>query len=134
MKTKGIHHITGIAGDPQQNLDFYAGVLGMRLIKKTVNFDDPFTYHFYFGDEAGMPGTILTFFPWTADGQPGRRGAGQTQSYAFSIPRGVYRLLAAKASGARRLRLRVCTRGSGRRFSCSRILTDLSLRLIGVER
>ena len=68
--TLGIHHVTAIASDPQRTLDFYAGGLGLRLVKRTVNFDDPETYHFYFGDEAGTPGSILTFFPW-----PGR-GAG----------------------------------------------------------
>ena len=86
MKTRGIHHITGIAGDAQRNLDFYAGILGLRFIKKTVNFDDPYTYHFYFGNEAGEPGTILTFFPWSSEGKPGRRGVGQTESFAFSVP------------------------------------------------
>jgi Glyoxalase/Bleomycin resistance protein/Dioxygenase superfamily len=69
----GIHHITAIADDPQRNLDFYAGVLGMRLIKLTVNFDDPTTYHLYYGDEAGRPGSIVTFFPWPR-GQRGRQG------------------------------------------------------------
>lgn len=62
-KTMGIHHITAIVGHPQENVDFYAGVLGLRLVKKTVNFDDPGTYHLYFGDEGGKPGTIITFFP-----------------------------------------------------------------------
>ena len=60
----GIHHVTAIAGDPQRNFDFYARVLGLRLVKKTVNFDDPQTYHFYFGDGEGRPGSLLTFFPW----------------------------------------------------------------------
>ena len=68
----GIHHITAIAGDPQRNLDFYTSVLGLRLVKLTVNFDDPGTYHFYFGNASGTPGSVLTFFPW-----PGaRRGCG----------------------------------------------------------
>ena len=58
----GIHHITAIAGDPQRNLDFYTSILGLRLVKLTVNFDDPGTYHFYFGNEVGSPGSILTFF------------------------------------------------------------------------
>ena len=62
-KTMGIHHITAIVGHPQENVDFYAGVLGLRLVKKTINFDDPGTYHLYFGDEGGKPGTIITFFP-----------------------------------------------------------------------
>lgn len=60
-KTEGIHHITAIVGHPQENVDFYAGVLGLRLVKKTVNFDDPGTYHLYFGNEGGSPGTIITF-------------------------------------------------------------------------
>jgi glyoxalase family protein len=81
----GIHHITAIAGDPQRNLDFYAGLLGMRLIKLTVNFDDPTTYHLYYGDETGRPGSILTFFPWPR-GQRGRQGTGQAVVVAFAIP------------------------------------------------
>ncbi len=81
----GIHHITAIASDPQRNLDFYTQALGLRLVKLTVNFDDPGTYHFYFGDEAGRPGTILTFFPW-ARAPRGRRGTGQVTAISFSIP------------------------------------------------
>ncbi len=81
----GLHHVTAIAGDPQRNLDFYAGVLGLRLVKRTVNFDDPGTYHFYFGDAAGSPGTILTFFPWA--GIPrGTRGTGEVEATVFAIP------------------------------------------------
>ena len=60
----GIHHVTAMAGDPQANVDFYRNLLGQRLVKKTVNFDDPGTYHFYYGDKTGSPGTIMTFFPW----------------------------------------------------------------------
>lgn len=83
----GLHHVTAIAGDPQRNVDFYVEVLGLRLVKKTVNFDDPTTYHLYYGDEVGHPGTILTFFPWP--GAPrGRRGVGQTTTTSFSIPQG----------------------------------------------
>lgn len=63
MNITGLHHVTAIAGNPQRNLDFYAGVLGLRLVKRTINFDDPGSYHFYFGDSVGTPGTILTFFP-----------------------------------------------------------------------
>src|ERR1035438_6542994 len=63
----GVHHVTAIAGDPQTNIDFYAGVLGLRLVKLTVNYDDPTTYHLYYGDGQGHPGTILTFFPWPSD-------------------------------------------------------------------
>jgi len=81
----GIHHITAIAGDPQTNLDFYAGVLALRLVKLTVNFDDPGTYHLYYGDGVGHPGTILTFFPWPK-APKGRRGTGQVTETAFAVP------------------------------------------------
>ncbi len=83
----GIHHITAICGDPQKNLDFYAGLLGLRLVKRTVNFDDPGTYHLYYGDGAGSPGTILTFFPWPGSA-PGRLGSGQVTATSFAIPVG----------------------------------------------
>ena len=85
QKILGIHHITAIAGDPQANLDFYAGVLGLRLVKLTVNFDDPGTYHLYYGDGVGHPGTILTFFPWPKAPR-GSRGTGQVTETAFAIP------------------------------------------------
>jgi glyoxalase family protein len=81
----GIHHVTAIAGKALQNFDFYTRALGLRFVKKTVNFDDPGTYHFYYGDEAGNPGTILTFFPWEG-AAPGRNGVGQTQQTAFRVP------------------------------------------------
>jgi glyoxalase family protein len=87
MKLKGvggIHHVTAIASDPQRNLDFYAGLLGLRLVKKTVNFDDPGTYHFYFGDETGSPGSLLTFFPWPG-AHRGRPGPGQVAVCSFAI-------------------------------------------------
>lgn len=83
----GLHHITAIAGDAQRNYDFYTKTLGLRLVKKTVNFDDPGTYHFYFGDEVGTPGTILTFFPWTNVRQ-GRNGAGMATEIGYSIAKG----------------------------------------------
>lgn len=86
MKLTGLHHVTAIAGDPQRNLDFYAGVLGLRLVKRTVNFDDPGSYHFYFGDETGSPGTILTFFPWP-HARRGVRGTGEVEATAFAIPK-----------------------------------------------
>ncbi|MEO7081010.1 MAG: VOC family protein, partial [Flavobacteriales bacterium] len=82
-KLLGLHHITAIAGDAQRNYDFYTKVLGFRLVKKTVNFDDPNTYHFYFGDEVGSPGTILTFFPW-ANVKQGRNGAGMATEIGYS--------------------------------------------------
>ncbi|MET3354001.1 UNVERIFIED_ORG: glyoxalase family protein [Xanthobacter viscosus] len=85
MTSKGIHHVTAIAGSARRNLDFYTATLGLRLVKKTVNFDDPGTYHFYFGDDAGRPGSILTFFPWE-HADEGRAGVGETQETAFRIP------------------------------------------------
>jgi glyoxalase family protein len=83
----GIHHITAIAGDPQRNLDFYTRVLGLRLVKLTVNFDDPGTYHFYFGNENGTPGSILTFFPWPT-ARRGVVGTGHVTAITFAIPGG----------------------------------------------
>ncbi len=83
----GIHHVTAITGDAQQNVDLYVGVLGLRMVKKTVNFDDPGSYHLYFGDELGRPGTVMTFFVWPGAAR-GRAGTGQVTATAFSIPRG----------------------------------------------
>ena len=85
LSLPGLHHVTAIAGDPQRNLDFYTGVLGLRLVKVTVNFDDPRVYHLYYGAGAGTPGTILTFFPWPRVKQ-GRQGAGQAAAVALAIP------------------------------------------------
>ena len=81
----GIHHVTAIAREPQRNLDFYAGTLGMQLVKLTINYDDPGTYHLYYGDDLGRPGSILTFFPWTG-GRPGRQGTGQTNGVGLAVP------------------------------------------------
>ena len=81
----GLHHVTMICGDVQPNVDFYAGVLGMRLVKRTVNFDDPGTYHLYYGDETGTPGTLLTFFPWPG-ARRGREGAGQFAAVSLAVP------------------------------------------------
>jgi glyoxalase family protein len=86
MRSAGIHHITAIAGDPQRNLDFYTEALGLRLVKRTVNFDDPGSYHFYFGDYIGSPGTIMTFFPWPG-ARRGARGSGQVTTVSFAVPR-----------------------------------------------
>jgi len=83
----GIHHVTAIAGSPQRNIDFYAGVLGLRLVKLTVNYDDPDTYHLYYGDELGHPGSIITFFAWPS-GEKGRLGTGQLTTTSFSVPEG----------------------------------------------
>ncbi|MFC0773947.1 ring-cleaving dioxygenase [Terrimonas alba] len=81
----GLHHITAIAGDAQRNYEFYTKIFGARLVKKTVNFDDPGTYHFYYGDEVGTPGSILTFFPWEG-ARPGRIGTGMATEIGYSIP------------------------------------------------
>ena len=86
-KSSGIHHITAICSDPKINLHFYQDVLGLRFVKKTVNFDDPGTYHLYYGDESGSAGTILTFFPW-ADIPKGKAGAGEVVAITFEIPKG----------------------------------------------
>jgi catechol 2,3-dioxygenase-like lactoylglutathione lyase family enzyme len=85
MKIAGIHHITAIASNPQKNVDFYSGILGLRFLKKTVNFDDPYTYHLYYGDKRGNPGTALTFFPWPS-AKRGNKGVGQATCISFSIP------------------------------------------------
>lgn len=87
MNLLGIHHITAIAGEPQRNLDFYRQVLGLHLVKRTVNFDDPNSYHFYFGDGIGKPGTVLTFFPWPG-ARRGTRGNRQVVATSFAIPPG----------------------------------------------
>ncbi|HZW56425.1 MAG TPA: ring-cleaving dioxygenase [Nitrososphaerales archaeon] len=83
----GLHHVTAISGIPQANIDFYTGILGLRLVKLTVNFDDPHTYHLYYGDKIGHPGSVLTFFPWP-NAPRGMRGTGQVTTTSFSIPDG----------------------------------------------
>ena len=87
--TSGLHHITAVAKNPQMNVDFYAKVLGQRLVKTTVNFDDPGTYHLYYGDASGGPGTIMTFFPWPHIVK-GQAGAGETGAVAYNIPADSY--------------------------------------------
>jgi len=87
-KILGMHHITAIAGDAKRNFNFYSKILGLRFIKKTVNFDDPRTYHFYFGDEIGSAGTILTFFPWGEGIQQGVKGSGMATEIGYSVPKG----------------------------------------------
>lgn len=84
-KILGIHHITAIAGEAQRNYNFYTKTLGLRFVKKTVNFDDPGTYHFYYGDGNGTPGTILTFFPWTHV-KRGKAGTGMATEIGYSVP------------------------------------------------
>lgn len=85
----GLHHVTAICGAPQANLDFYSRCLGQRLVKKTVNFDAPDTYHLYYGDETGSPGTIMTFFPF-ADAGPGRAGPGMASAMAYAVPKAAF--------------------------------------------
>ncbi|MFC3747418.1 ring-cleaving dioxygenase [Paenibacillus sp. GCM10012306] len=87
LRSAGIHHITAFVGDVQRNADFYAGILGLRLVKKTINFDAPEVYHLYFGNESGSPGTIITFFPWSM-GRKGRIGGGQVGVTTYAIPVG----------------------------------------------
>ncbi len=87
MRLHGIHHITAIASDPQRNVDFYTQILGLRFAKRTVNFDDPSTYHLYFGDRTGRPGTAITFFAWPG-ARRGSRGTGQVIAASFAIPSG----------------------------------------------
>ncbi|MEO1652409.1 MAG: ring-cleaving dioxygenase [Bacteroidota bacterium] len=82
----GLHHVTALASSPQKNVDFYSGILGLRLVKKTINFDAPDVYHLYYGDETGNPGSIMTFFPFR-NIQPGRQGKGQAATTTFSIPK-----------------------------------------------
>lgn len=89
MQTAGIHHITAFAGDPQANVDFYAGVLGLRLVKKTINFDALEVYHLYFGNEGGSPGTIITFFP-APGSRRGRIGGGQAGITTYVVPPGAF--------------------------------------------
>jgi glyoxalase family protein len=98
----GIHHVTAIASNPQRTLDFYIGFLGLRLVKKTVNFDDPGTYHFYFGDYEGHPGTILTFFPWPG-AKRGRQGSGQITAVSFAVPPGSLRAWELRTAAERML-------------------------------
>lgn len=92
LRTSGLHHVSAIAGDPQANIDFCESVLGLRLVKRTVNFDAPDTYHLYYGDRDGRPGTILTYFPWTnilfRGTAAARRGTGQVVATAFAVAPG----------------------------------------------
>src|SRR5438067_12008945 len=85
LSITGLHHVTAIASDPQRNLDFYVGLLGLRLVKRTVNFDDPASYHFYFCDAVGTPGSILTFFSWPGAAR-GSAGRAQVASVNFAVP------------------------------------------------
>lgn len=88
MKVKGIHHISSIVGHPQENIDFYTSLLGLRLIKRAVNFDDANTYHFYYGNKNADNGTIITFFPWNHNAKEGLLGGGQVAVTTYAIPKG----------------------------------------------
>jgi glyoxalase family protein len=99
MKLHGIHHLTAIASNPAANAAFYTEVLGLRLVKKTVNFDDPSTYHLYYGDQVGTPGTILTFFPWP-NARRGTPGVGQVTAFAFQVPTGSLEFWRKRLGGA----------------------------------
>lgn len=128
----GIHHVTAIAGDPQRNLDFYAGVLGLRLVKVSVNQDDWGTYHFYFGDEQGSPGTAMTFFPWP-NARAGQRGIGQVTTTAFAVRQGSLDFW-----HGRLVEAGVPVEGPGERFG-ERVLTfydpdDLRVELVETRR
>jgi len=125
----GLHHVTAIASDPQRNLDFYTEVLGLRFVKRTVNFDDPGTYHFYFGDDAGAPGTILTFFPWPHASR-GHAGAGEVAKTAFSVP-----LSSIDYWEHRLLNFSVSVERTGKRFD-EEVLTfpdpdDMKIQIVG---
>lgn len=85
----GLHHVTALAGDPRRNLDFYNRIPGMRLVKRTVNFDDPASYHFYFGSGGGVPGALVTFFPWV-NGRRGAPGSGQISGVGMRVPPGAF--------------------------------------------
>lgn len=87
VATLGLHHVTGIATRPQANIEFWVRLLGQRLVKRTVNYDDPQTYHFYFGGPMGQPGTVATFFPWQGAG-PAVRGAGESVAVAYRVSPG----------------------------------------------
>jgi glyoxalase family protein len=110
-----LHHVTAFAGDPSQNLDFYIHFLGLRLVKRTVNFDDPATYHFYFGDAHGTPGTLVTFFPWPK-APAGRLGTGQAAGASFAVPGNALSCWIERARGAK--------------IDCSRIATRFKDELI----
>jgi len=130
--SSGLHHLTAIASDPQRNVDFYAGTLGLRFVKQTVNFDDPGTYHLYYGDATGRPGSILTFFPWPT-ARRGRVGAGQVAETQLAIPTG------AVAFWIQRLtEHQVAFTGPQRRFGAETVLTftdhdGMPLALVATE-
>ena len=111
----GLHHITAIAGPAQENLDFYAGVLGMRLVKRSVNQDDPGTYHLFYADADGSPGSDLTFFPWSHLAPP-RAGHGLAMEVDLEVPQGSLGLLGRSAQALRHHHRTAGNRASDRRF------------------
>ena len=98
--TTGLHHVTAISGPAQATVGFYSGVLGLRLVKRTVNFDDPGTYHLYYADGQAAPGSVLTFFPWAGDALRGRPGQGQAAAFAYAVGPGGADAWADRLSGA----------------------------------
>ena len=98
--TTGLHHVTAITGPAQRTVDFYSGVLGLRLVKRTVNFDDPGTYHLYYADDDAAPGSVLTFFPWAGDALRGRAGQGQAAAFAYAVGPGGADAWADRLTGA----------------------------------
>ena len=85
-KVAGIHHVTAISSNPLTSVSFFAGLLGLRLVKRTVNYDDPYTYQLFFGDPAGSPGSLISFYPWSNIREKGTPGTGQVSAVSFSIP------------------------------------------------
>ncbi|QXU43053.1 ring-cleaving dioxygenase [Pedobacter sp. D749] len=124
----GLHHITAIAGSAQQNFDFYTKTLGLRLVKKTVNFDDPGTYHLYYGDETGSAGTILTFFPWDGIGQ-GTEGVGMATEIGYSVPAGSHQFWLERF-GAANVKTKEITERFGEQVLAFKDPDGLSLSLI----
>ena len=117
VQVPGIHHVTAISGPAQKNVDFYAGVLGLRTVKQTVNFDDPGTHHLYYGDQAGTPGTAMTFFPWEHAGRGGA-GAGATEATGFTVPPGSLEFWADRLRGAGASPFEVTTRFDEESLAC----------------
>ncbi|MGQ7856747.1 ring-cleaving dioxygenase [Pedobacter sp. WC2501] len=124
----GLHHITAIAGSAQQNFDFYTKTLGLRLVKKTVNFDDPGTYHLYYGDETGSAGTILTFFPWDGIGH-GTEGVGMATEIGYSVPAGSHQFWLERF-GAANVKTKEITERFGEQVLAFKDPDGLSLSLI----
>ncbi len=127
----GIHHVTCLAGDPQRNLDFYAGTLGLRLVKRSVNQDDPGTYHLFYADADGSPGTDITFFPRRGMA-PGRKGAGQVGEVSFAVPADSLEWWRARL-GEHGVTVSVETRRFGERVMTFEDPDTLHLAMVGIE-